>query len=131
MYSHGYIYSKMLFRARHYVEARRTIHANAPSRLRVYLKKIKTTKKNTHEFFKVPIKIASIFHDPEIWFYYFVFFFRHSQTQNTSFRALLDTGNEYRQEVGFFRCEGHHDTVSNYGSEQRNIFQTKVSRRST
>jgi len=55
------------------------------------------------------------------------FFFRHSQTQNTSFRALLDTGNEYRQKDGFSRCESHHDTVSNYGSEQRNIFQTKVS----
>jgi len=38
-------------------------------------KKIKTTKKNTHEFFKVPIKIASIFHDSEIWFYCFVFYF--------------------------------------------------------
>ncbi|XP_008179986.1 uncharacterized protein LOC100159753 [Acyrthosiphon pisum] len=50
---------------------------------------------------------------------------RHSQTQNTSFRALLAAGNEYRQEVGFSGRESHPDTVSNYGSEQRSIFQTK------
>jgi len=56
------------------------------------------------------------------------FFFRHSQTQNTSFRALLAAGNEYRQEVGFSGRESHPDTISNYGSEQRSIFQTKVSR---
>lgn len=57
--------------------------------MRVYYKKRQKRKKSkkkktTRELFKVPIKIASIFHDSEIWFYCFIFLFlfsRHFQIQ--------------------------------------------------
>lgn len=65
-----------------------------------------------------------------LFVYYSVFylFFRHSQTQNTSFRALLAAENEYDHEVGNSGHENNFVSVENYGFNQSNGYKTKVSR---
>lgn len=60
--------------------------------------------------------------------FFSLFLFRHSQTQNTSFRSLLSGGNDCEQDVGSNRPESKPDTAKTCGREPSSIFQTKVSR---
>lgn len=111
------------------LDARARAHSRTAKRPNGVCLKKKKNDKNERIFFKVPIKIVSIFHDPEIWFYRFVFFtpLRHSQVQNTSFRALLSAGSYFEQNVGRSGPPDNHDKLGDFGHDQCNSVQTKVS----
>lgn len=57
----------------------------------------------------------------------FVFSFRHSETQNTSFRALLVASNNCEQDFGSLRSQSKLYPVINNGLNQSSGVQSKVS----
>lgn len=58
---------------------------------------------------------------------FITFFFRHSETQNTSFRALCAARNNCEQDVGSFRSQSKLYPAIDNGPNQSTGVQSKVS----